>query len=103
MVCDGLSGLPDVVNSVWPQAIVQACVVHLLRNLFRYASRKDWPAIAKDLKLIYTAAYRGGRPGPFGGVLRAGGGPLPGHREAVGERLGRVRAVPQFRHQISAR
>ena len=43
--------------------------------------------------------HRGGRAGPFGGVLRAVGGPLPGHREAVGERLGRVRAVPQFRHQ----
>ena len=56
VVCDGLSGLPDAVGSVWPQAIVQACVVHLLRNSFRYASRKDWPAIAKDLKPIYTAA-----------------------------------------------
>jgi putative transposase len=40
---------------VWPQTIVQACVVHLLRNSFRYASRKDWPAMAKDLKPIYTA------------------------------------------------
>ena len=40
---------------MWPQTIVQTCVVHLLRNSFRYASRKDWPAIAKDLKPIYTA------------------------------------------------
>jgi putative transposase len=55
LVCDGLTGLPDAVNTVWPQAIVQTCVVHLLRNSFRYASRKDWPAIAKDLKPIYTA------------------------------------------------
>ncbi len=55
-VCDGLTGLPDAVNTVWPQTIVQACVVHLLRNSFRYASRKDWPAIAKDLKPIYAAA-----------------------------------------------
>ncbi len=56
VVCDGLTGLADAVSSVWPQAIVQTCVVHLLRNSFRYASRKDWPAIAKDLKPIYTAA-----------------------------------------------
>jgi putative transposase len=35
LVCDGLSGLPDAVASVWPQAVVQACVVHLLRNSFR--------------------------------------------------------------------
>jgi transposase-like protein len=55
LVCDGLTGLPDAVAAVWPQAIVQTCIVHLLRNSFRYASRKDWPAIAKDLKPIYTA------------------------------------------------
>jgi putative transposase len=56
VVCDGLAGLVEAVGSVWPQAIVQACVVHLLRNSFRYASRRDWPAMAKDLKPIYTAA-----------------------------------------------
>ena len=55
LVCDGLSGLPDAVNSVWPQTIVQACVVHLIRASFRYASRRDWPELAKDLKPIYTA------------------------------------------------
>ena len=55
VVCDGLTGLVDAVSSVWPQAIVQACVVHLIRNSFRYASRRDWPAMAKDLKPIYTA------------------------------------------------
>jgi putative transposase len=55
VVCDGLKGLPEAVNTVWPQAIVQTCVVHLIGNSFRYASRKDWPAIAKDLKPIYTA------------------------------------------------
>jgi putative transposase len=55
LVCDGLTGLPDAVSSVWPQTIVQGCVVHLLRNSFRYASRRDWSAIARDLKPIYTA------------------------------------------------
>jgi len=55
LVCDGLSGLTDAVSSVWPQTIVQTCVVHLLRNSFRYPSRRDWPQIAKDLKPIYTA------------------------------------------------
>jgi transposase-like protein len=55
LVCDGLTGLPDAVAGVWPQTIVQTCVVHLLRNSFRYASRRDWPAIAKDLKPVYTA------------------------------------------------
>jgi len=55
VVCDGLKGLPQAIETIWPQAITQTCIVHLLRNSFRYASRKDWPAIAKDLKPIYTA------------------------------------------------
>jgi transposase-like protein len=55
VVCDGLVGLPEAVGAVWPQAVVQNCVVHLLRASFRYASRRDWPAMAKDLKPIYTA------------------------------------------------
>ncbi len=55
VVCDGLTGLPDAVANVWPQALVQTCIVHLLRNSFRYASRQDWDAIAKALKPVYTA------------------------------------------------
>jgi putative transposase len=55
VVCDGLKGLPDAVNAVWDKTIVQTCIVHLLRNSFRYASRADWAALAKDLKPIYTA------------------------------------------------
>jgi putative transposase len=55
VVCDGLKGLPQAVEEVWPQAITQTCVVHLLRNSFRYASKRDWAAIAKDLKAVYTA------------------------------------------------
>ncbi len=56
LVCDGLKGLPQAVDTVWPQTIVQTCIVHLLRNSFKYASRKDWAAIARDLKPVYTAA-----------------------------------------------
>jgi putative transposase len=55
VVCDGLKGLPDAIAAVWPQAVTQTCVVHLLRNSFRYASRKDWDAIAKALRPVYTA------------------------------------------------
>ena len=41
VVCDGLKGLPEVVNNVWPQAIVQTCIIHLIRNTFRLADRKS--------------------------------------------------------------
>ena len=56
MVCDGLKGLPDSITTCWPLATVQACVIHLLRNTFRFASRKYWDAMAKDLRPVYTAA-----------------------------------------------
>ncbi|MCA1707324.1 MAG: IS256 family transposase, partial [Actinobacteria bacterium] len=55
VVCDGLKGLPEAIATVWPQTIVQTCIVHLLRNSFRYASKKDWSALAADLKPVYTA------------------------------------------------
>jgi putative transposase len=55
VVCDGLKGLPDVVVNVWPQAIVQTCIVHLIRNTFRLTSRQNWDAMKRDVKLIYTA------------------------------------------------
>ncbi|MGW2354185.1 IS256 family transposase [Actinacidiphila glaucinigra] len=55
LVCDGLKGLPQAVETVWPRTIVQTCVVHLLRNSFRYAARQDWDKIAKALKPVYTA------------------------------------------------
>ena len=54
--CDGLTGLPDAIGHVWPQAIVQTCVVHLIRNSMRYASWKDRKTIAAALRPIYTAA-----------------------------------------------
>ena len=53
--CDGLKGLPDAVNATWKDTLVQTCVVHLIRNTFRYASRKYWDQIAKDLRPIYQA------------------------------------------------
>ncbi|ALN14686.1 IS256 family transposase [Acidipropionibacterium acidipropionici] len=56
LVCDGLKGLPDSVAAVWPETIVQTCVVHLMRNSFKYASRADWDAISRGLKPVYQAA-----------------------------------------------
>ena len=56
LVCDGLKGLPDVVEAVWPQTMVQTCIIHLIRNTFRLTSRRDSDAIMRDIKPIYTAA-----------------------------------------------
>lgn len=55
IVCDGLKGLPDSANAVFPEAIIQTCLIHLIRGTFRYASKKYWDQISRDLKPIYTA------------------------------------------------
>jgi transposase-like protein len=55
VVCDGLKGLPASVNTVWPDALVQTCIIHLIRGSFRYASRKYWEELSRDLRPIYTA------------------------------------------------
>ena len=41
---------------MWEKTIVQTCIVHFLRNSFKYASKRDWAQIAQDLKPVYTAA-----------------------------------------------
>jgi putative transposase len=53
--CDGLKGLPDAIRVTWPEATVQTCVVHMVRNSLRYASKKHWAAITKQMRAIYTA------------------------------------------------
>jgi putative transposase len=55
LVCDGLKGLPEVVGNVWPLTTVQTCIIHLIRNTFRLASKKGWDALRRDVKPIYTA------------------------------------------------
>nr|WP_300399619.1 IS256 family transposase [uncultured Rhodococcus sp.] len=55
VVCDGLKGLPEAINTVWELAVVQTCIIHLIRNTFRFASRRYWDEMARDLKPVYTA------------------------------------------------
>lgn len=55
VVCDGLKGLPESINTAWPLATVQTCIIHLIRNTFRFASRHYWEEMGKDLRPVYTA------------------------------------------------
>ena len=54
-VVDGLKGFPEAITAVFPDAIVQTCIVHLLRNSMDFASWKDRKALAAALKDIYRA------------------------------------------------
>jgi putative transposase len=53
---DGLTGLPEAIETVYPQTRVQLCMVHLVRNSLRYVSHKHMKAVATDLKTIYSAS-----------------------------------------------
>ena len=53
--CDGLTGFGDAIEAVWPQATVQTCVVHLIRNSTKFCSYLDRKAVCRSLKPIYTA------------------------------------------------
>jgi putative transposase len=53
---DGLTGLPEAIETVYPQTRVQLCMVHLMRNSLRYVSYKHMKAVASDLKAIYSAS-----------------------------------------------
>jgi putative transposase len=55
---DGLKGLPEAIETVFPQAQVQLCIVHLLRQSLHYVGWKERKAVAQDLKAIYTAPTR---------------------------------------------
>jgi putative transposase len=54
--CDGLTGFPDAIEATWPDAVVQTCVVHLIRASMRFVSYTDRKAVAAALRPIYTAA-----------------------------------------------
>ncbi len=77
LVCDGLKGLPDSVAAVWPLTVVQTCVIHLLRNTFRYAGRQDWDKLAKDLRPIYTAPTAAAAEARFGEFAETWGDRYP--------------------------
>jgi transposase-like protein len=57
LICcvDGLKGFPEAIEAVFPQTTVQTCIVHLIRHSLRYVPRRQYEAVVKDLKPIYTA------------------------------------------------
>lgn len=52
---DGLSGFPDAIHTVYPEARIQLCIVHMVRNSLRYVSWKNRKAVATDLRKIYQS------------------------------------------------
>ena len=59
LVVDGLKGFPEAIEAVFPQAAVQACIVHLIRNSLDFVSWKDRTPVVAELRKIYRAADAG--------------------------------------------
>src|SRR5947209_6828210 len=57
LICcvDGLQGFPEAIEAIFPKTTVQTCIVHLIRASLRYVPRRDYDAVTKDLRVIYTA------------------------------------------------
>jgi len=53
---DGLKGFPDAINAAFPEAQIQLCIVHMVRNAVKYVPWKDYKAVTADLKKIYRSA-----------------------------------------------
>jgi transposase-like protein len=84
LVCDGLKGLPEAVNTVWEHTtVVQTCVIHLLRNTFKYAARQNWDADRPRHQTGLHRPDRGRGRGPVRRVRRQVGHQVPGGDRAV--------------------
>jgi putative transposase len=56
--CDGLKGFPEAIEAVFPNTVVQTCIVHMIRNSARFVGYKDRKELVRDLKPVYAAANR---------------------------------------------
>src|SRR5437763_3561180 len=57
LICcvDGLKGFPEAIEAVFPDTVVQTCIVHLIRSSLKYVPRRQYDQVVKDLRPIYTA------------------------------------------------
>jgi putative transposase len=57
LICcvDGLKGFPEAIEAVFPETLVQTCIVHLIRHSLKYVPRRQYDQVTKDLRPIYTA------------------------------------------------
>jgi putative transposase len=57
LICcvDGLKGFPEAIEAIFPETVVQTCIVHLIRHSLKYVPRREREQVARDLKPIYTA------------------------------------------------
>ena len=88
-VVDGLKGFPEAINAVFPQTVVQTCIVHLIRHSMDFASWKDRKSVAQALRTVYRARDADCRPGrPRQLCARSVGHQISGNRPELASKLG---------------
>ena len=95
----GSRACPTSWRTSWPLTTCQTCIIHLIRNTFHLASKRDWDALKRAVRPIYTAVNAAAARA---GARRAGrrmGAALRRDHPAVGQRLGAVHPVPGLRHR----
>jgi putative transposase len=86
-VVDGLKGFPEAINAVFPETVVQTCIVHLIRHSLEFVSWKDRKPVVPALRAIYRGR-RGRHEGPGGVRGRRMGSEVSGHRPELAAQLG---------------
>ncbi|MDH6523123.1 hypothetical protein M2163_000371 [Streptomyces sp. SAI-135] len=102
LVCDGLKGLPDAVETVWPRTAVQTCIVHLIRNSIRYSPARTGTRSPRTASPSTPRRARPPRPNGSWSSRRHGQ-QVSGRDQAVVRRLGRDGALPNLSTSRSAR
>ena len=92
-VVDGLKGFPEAINAVFPQTVVQTCIVHLIRHSMEFASWKDRKGVAQALRTVYRAAMP--RPARLRSTpsRKVRGAQVSGHRAELAPQLGARHSV----------
>ena len=96
-VVDGLKGFPEAITSVYPQTVVQTCIVHLIRNSLAFVSWKDRKAILPAIKAIYRAENADMALGPAREVRGRMGQALSDDRPGLAPGLGARDSVLRLR------
>jgi putative transposase len=88
--CDGLTGITDAIEAAWPKAIVQTCVIHLIRASMRYVAWNERKKAAAAMRPVYTAVNEAAAKAALENLRREFGKKSPGLVAAW------ERAWPQF-------
>ena len=86
-VVDGLKGFPEAINAVFPQTVVQTCVVHLIRHSLDFACWKDRKIVAQALKTVYRATDANAGQAAMDAFADGPGGKISGYRAELASQL----------------